>query len=177
MDEITKVCFKCGAEKPLTGYYKHPRMPDGHVNKCKECNKKDVTANRKDNLKRYQEYDRNRPNREHRIIQACERVKARKEIDPDYKERVHLIKREWAERNQHKRKAQSAATNAVRDGKLERKTSCEHCGVFDKPLQKHHWSYLEEHWLDVVWLCTKCHGAEHRRLNELGRDPDTGLDK
>lgn len=40
-----KVCFKCGIEKPLTEYYKHKRMTDGHLNKCKECNKSDVKVN------------------------------------------------------------------------------------------------------------------------------------
>lgn len=41
----TKKCFKCGIEKPLDDFYKHPQMKDGHVNKCIDCNKIDVRQN------------------------------------------------------------------------------------------------------------------------------------
>lgn len=41
----TKVCFKCGRELPLSSFYKHPQMADGHLNKCKDCTRKDVSEN------------------------------------------------------------------------------------------------------------------------------------
>jgi hypothetical protein len=167
-----KKCFKCGIEKELTEFYKHPEMPDGTVNKCKECNKKDVRENRLDKKEYYDHCDRNRPNHEDRVKKQAERVKQLWHTDEDFKQSIIAHKQKWQDQNQHKRKAQYAVSNAKRDGKLVASAVCEHCGTSEKKIQGHHWSYLPEHWLDVIWLCTSCHGKEHKRLNAIGRDPD-----
>lgn len=169
---MMKVCFKCFVEKPLSDFYVHKAMADGHLNKCKDCTKKDVFRHRELNLDRVREYDRNRPNREERVKTTCTRISRLCKEDKDFSKRVSDIKLKWALLNQHKTKAKHAANRAVRDGKLQKKTVCEHCNL-EKKLQKHHWSYEEQHWLDVIWLCTSCHGKEHKRLNSIGRNPDT----
>ena len=51
-----KTCFKCNKEKPLNEFYKHKQMADGHVNKCKTCNKKDVSDHRAINIDKIKAY-------------------------------------------------------------------------------------------------------------------------
>lgn len=57
----TKICFKCGRELPLSSFYKHPKMGDGHLNKCKDCAKKDVSENI---VKKSQDFEWRRKERE-----------------------------------------------------------------------------------------------------------------
>jgi len=37
MTRLSKTCFKCGIEKPITEFHKNAKVRDGRVNKCKPC--------------------------------------------------------------------------------------------------------------------------------------------
>ena len=130
-----KQCFKCGERKPLEDFYKHPGMADGYVNKCKECNRADVTKNRQAKIDYYRAYDRERGNRQ----------------DSKYRRR-------YCENNPIKYGATTMVCNAVRDGRLDKATRCSCCGS-DGRLHGHHDDYEKP--LIVRWLCAACHHEWH----------------
>lgn len=151
---ITKACFKCGETKQLSDFYKHPRMGDGHVNKCKECNKQDVRENRKKREDYYNAYDRLRNTEDHR-----KEYNKRNESKPERQAKIKAYKHEWNKRYDAKKKAATAAvSNALRDGKIE-KWPCWVCGTTES-VEGHHPNYDAP--LDVIWLCTKHHAEVHR---------------
>jgi hypothetical protein len=131
----TKVCFKCEAELPIVNFYKHPRMTDGHLGKCKACTRYDVRENRKHRAEYYREYDRQRSKLPERI--AAIAASGRKDVI--------------------KRKARIALQNAVARGKVKRQP-CEQCG--NPKSDAHHPDYTKP--LDVMWLCRKHHMTLHR---------------
>ena len=74
-----KKCFKCGKIKPLSEFYPHPQMADKHLNKCKECARKDTRDNLKKRWKQYRNYDwaRHHTNKERFLAHKYLGMKAR----------------------------------------------------------------------------------------------------
>lgn len=143
-----KTCFKCGIEKDLSEFYKHPAMADGHLNKCKECAKADVNKHRSENIDRIREYDRNRPNKSERFKKDHERTKERRKSDSLYY-KAHLL-----------------VAKAVRIGDLIRQ-DCQVCGR-DTNVHAHHDDYEKP--LDVMWLCPVCHSKRHQELLAMNKE-------
>ena len=133
-----KVCFKCGKEKSLGDFYKHPAMRDGHLNKCKSCTKHDSADHYEAKMK-----------------------------DPQWreKERARTKARQTDRNNRYRTKERHLANAAVRwavvSGKLTKPDTCEKCGECECRVEAHHEDYSKQ--LEVQWLCTLCHGFAHRK--------------
>jgi Zn finger protein HypA/HybF involved in hydrogenase expression len=155
-----KKCFKCGETKQLSDFYRHSKMKDGHVNKCKECNKSDVSANYRKNIDHYKAYEKSRANLPHR-------VKARKDYSNSEAglEAGKIARKAWVERNAIKKGASTMVRNAVRNGKLIRPSHCSDCECEHNRLHGHHDDYSKP--LDVRWLCPTCHKQWHK-INGAG---------
>lgn len=130
-----KKCFKCGESKPLSAFYKHKMMADGHLNKCKECTKADVKLHREANIERIRAYDRERGSRQ---------------------DKYYL--REYRKRNPEKNKARAMVNYHVRAGNMTKKP-CEVCGATGR-VEGHHDDYSKP--LDVRWLCSVHHKQVHK---------------
>lgn len=128
----SKACFKCGEVKPLSEFYRHRKMADGHLNKCKDCTKADVRQHRAENDS-VREYDRRRGNRQ-----------------------PAGYLRSYRNRNPEKYAAHISVGNALRDGRLHRQP-CEECG--DTNVHAHHDDYAKP--LKVRWLCPMHHKRHH----------------
>lgn len=132
-----KTCFKCKQTKPLDGFYRHPQMADGHLNKCIDCTKKDVNAHRARNVDRIRSEDRARSK------------------TPKYRAKAIVQARLMRAKSPEKYAARTAVGNALRDGRLTRQP----CACGNPKSQAHHDDYSKP--LDVRWLCVKCHWAHH----------------
>ncbi|NJL71282.1 MAG: hypothetical protein HC888_06565, partial [Candidatus Competibacteraceae bacterium] len=76
---MQKTCFKCRRVLPLTDFYEHPRMADGHLNKCRECARSDTMQNRRKRVDYYRDYDLKRGQRPDRIASRREFARWQKE--------------------------------------------------------------------------------------------------
>ena len=131
-----KGCFKCGQDKEISEFYKHSRMADGHLNKCKECTKRDVRKDRQVS-ERARTYDRKRSQ------------------SPERKRKLNKLTKRMRAKFPEKYKARNKLYAAVRDGRLEKPEECSKCGEIPRQLEAHHEDYDKP--LEVIWLCTRCH--------------------
>ena len=133
-----KICFKCNVEKSLNEFYKHPAMPDGHVNKCIECNKKDSKGN----------YAKNIENEKWAQKENLRNKERRKRLNYTQKAKdIWNVGKPWRNNGIYK---------GLRNRKIYRKL---------KNIYKlHHWNYNDEYLKDVFIMKSKEHRLLHNSL-------------
>lgn len=110
---MAKVCYKCHRALPLTEFYRHPQMADGHLGKCRDCTKADSKANW--------------------AARMADPVRAKQERA---RERV----RKDTEREKYL--ARRITKNALRYGRLVRARECQKCGA-TRRIETHHPDYSQ----------------------------------
>lgn len=138
-----KTCFICNVEKSLDEFYKHPKMGDGHLNKCKTCTKMHTMQRykRKSSDSEWLNSERKR-NRE-KYFRLGYRDKHRPSLE-DRKKFVESYYNKFPE----KRLTRSRTQHFKRGENNE----------------LHHWSYNEIHYKDVIELGRSDHAKVHRFL-------------
>ncbi len=139
-----KKCFKCGKTKVLSAFYKHKKMLDGHLNKCKDCTKSDTKErnNKMSKDPKWIEGERNRSREKYHRLGYKDKHKPTKD------QKKAIMKR-YAEKYPEKIAAKSKASNL----KPEIKGN-----------QLHHWSYNEQHYKDVIEYSVADHNTIHRHI-------------
>ena len=153
-----KKCFKCGEEKELAAFYKHPQTADGLLGKCKQCSRKDVKENRELRAEYYKAYDAARFQNDPNVA-----IRHRRYQKTDAgRDSVGASREKWVLGNQEKRAAHVILGNAVRDGRVKKPVTCSMCQIEtpSRKLHAHHHVYTRP--IDVTWLCAKCHVKEHK---------------
>lgn len=158
-----KICFKCGEQKELNEFYRHKSMPDGHLNKCKECTKISARENYRKNIEYYKEYEKKRALLPHRVFARKIYAESSNGIIAG-----NRAKHKWASYHPIQKAANIMVSNAVRDGRLNKPCKCSICGDENKRLEGHHDDYA--HPLVVRWLCRKCHFTWHEHNMPLNGD-------
>lgn len=134
----TKTCRNCKQTKSTLEFRKRTRTKDGYQYWCKQCTRE------------YQRTQKFRTQQNH-YRQSYRQTRQFKEYSKA--KNIH-------DRQSGKYHARQAVWNAIRAGQLPHPDTlqCHYCPK--QAEQYHHWSYLPEHWLDVIPVCVPCHNSQ-----------------
>lgn len=135
---MEKKCFKCGEIKSINDFYKHKQMLDGRLNKCIICTKNDVT------------------NRYNKLIEDPEFINSERKRCREKYRRLYVG---TGKSNIEYNKTYMMKFPEKKNAKIILGTKHKIEGY-----ERHHWSYNEIHYCDIIHLTKKNHNKAHRFL-------------
>ncbi len=139
--EITKICFTCNVEKPISDYYENKANKNGYSGTCKECkkkyNKERIASLMENPIWAAKEAER------HRVKSRLRTSLGKNKITPE----AEKIRRE-------KYKNKYPEKDLANRGRTIKPSV--------KGNEMHHWSYNKEHWTSVIELTIMQHRKAHR---------------
>ena len=147
-----KTCFKCQQTLNESEFYKHSRMADGLLGKCKTCTKRDSFERYKNKMSDPEWVMRERERG--RIKQQKARAVG-KYIGPSKE-----VRNRSRIKTKEKFLCRIKTQRYISKGLIIKSEICQDCKI-SKSQNCHHEDYNDP--LKVVWLCTACHGKRHRK--------------
>lgn len=133
----TKKCCRCGEHKAFSEFTRDRSRHDGLQHRCKTCH---LAANRE-------------------WAQGNRDVRRATLQRQNQKQKQQLGRRATKVASPEQNRAHQKVYAATKRGVLSRPVECSRCGSSGFPIQAHHADYSKP--LDVIWLCSPCHGALH----------------
>jgi len=161
-----RICTICKIEKSYNEFYKSKKGKNGHAEQCKACKlikDREYYQRRKEVcLAKHERWAKRNPEKilqNQRAYYERNKEKILDKLRESRKSNGYAQTKAYRKRNRQKIECHNFVRLAIKFGHLVRPESCEQCKIECKP-QAHHNDYEKP--LEVVWLCRKCHGNEHR---------------
>ena len=155
MEYMEKECFKCHKVFNLRMFYRHPRMADSHLNKCKDCTKIDnKTSNGKEK--------RNCWTCKKEFFTRITEIKKGRGVCCSRKCHYEKYRQTSKEETHYTWKGDNVGLSGLHDWvrkHLGRPKKCEHCGI--ENAKQYDWANKSREYKrdlnDWIRLCRKCH--------------------
>ena len=163
----TKRCSKCKQIKPISEFHKESANKDGHNRWCKKC-RYIYDKSEKKNI--YNKKYRKTNNYKIAYTKYNNSEKGRKKHKEYYSSKIgkgihKKNSKAYYNRNKIKCRARIIIGFYIRKNMLSRPNAY-HCRICWNQAEEyhHHRGYKQEHHLDIIPLCRKCHLATHKSI-------------